>query len=129
MISVGTAGEGRMKVTEENTALAWGSGTLPVLATPAMILLIEETASECLQPFLQEGESTVGTVLDIKHSAASVIGSDVFCKVEITDIDRSRIIMSVRVWDSGGEVGSGIHERFVVNNEKFMAKATLRIER
>jgi predicted thioesterase len=64
MISEGIIGEGKMKVAEEDTAVKWGSGSLPVFATPAMILLIERTASECLSPLLKEGESTVGTRLD-----------------------------------------------------------------
>jgi len=126
MISVGTAGEERIKVTEENTALKLGSGTLPILATPAMIMLIEKTASECLRPFLQEGESTVGTSLNVKHSAASPVGSDVFCKVDVIEVDRSRIVFNVKVWDNGGEVGSGTHERFMVNNERFMKRAASR---
>lgn len=126
MIPVGTAAEGNMAVTEENTAANWGSGTLPVLATPAMILLVERTAAECLQPFLEEGESTVGASLDIKHSAPSVVGSEVFCRAEVVGVDRSRIVFSVRVWDSGGEVGSGKHERFLINSAKFMEKANSR---
>jgi predicted thioesterase len=128
MISERIVGEGRMKVTEEDTAASWGSGSLPVLATPAMILLIERTASECLQPLLKEGESTVGTRLDIKHSAPSVIGSEVFCSVELIERDRSKTIFSVTVWDSAGEVGRGRHERFVVENAKFMAGAVSRTD-
>ena len=128
MIPEGIAGEGRMKVTDEDTAAEWGSGTLPVLATPAMILLIERTASECLRPLLQEGESTVGTHLDIRHTAASAVGAEVFCRVELVETDRSKLIFNVMVWDSAGEVGSGRHERFLVKNEKFMAKTVARTE-
>ena len=128
MISEGITGEGRMKVTEADTAFEWGSGALPVLATPAMILFIERTASECLRPFLQEGESTVGTSLEIKHSAPSTVGSEVFCRVELTEADRARMVFDVKVWDSAGEVGSGKHERFLVNNEKFMKRAGSRTE-
>lgn len=126
MIPKGTIGAGRMEVTEENTALSWGSGTLPVLATPAMILLIEKTASECLLPLLKEGESTVGTRLDIKHSAPSAVGSEVFCKAEVIETDRSKIVFDIKVWNSAGEVGAGRHERFLVDNAKFMAMAASR---
>ncbi|MCL2031884.1 MAG: thioesterase family protein [Methanomassiliicoccaceae archaeon] len=128
MVSEGMVREGMMKVTEENTALNMGSGTLSVFATPAMILLIERTASECLMPSLKEGESTVGTYLDIKHSAPSIAGSEIFCRVELVETDRSRMVFDVKVWDSAGEVGSGRHERFVVNNSKFMARAVSRKE-
>ena len=126
MIPVGITGEGRMKVTDENTAMSWGSGTLPVLATPVMILFIEKTASECLRPFLGSDESTVGTYLDIRHSSPSVVGSEVFCKAEVTETDRSKIVFDIKVWDSAGEVGSGKHERFLVDNAKFMARAASR---
>jgi len=126
MIPLGITHQGSMKVTDGNTAASWGSGTLPVLATPAMILLIEKTAVECLSPLLREGESTVGISMDIKHSAPSAVGSEIFCRVELVETDRSRLVFDVRVRDSAGEVGSGRHERFLVNNEKFMTKALSR---
>ncbi|MDR2698391.1 MAG: thioesterase family protein [Candidatus Methanoplasma sp.] len=123
MIPEGMIGEGKMKVAEEDTAAKWGSGSLPVFATPAMILLIERTASECSLPLLKEGESTVGTRLDIRHTAPSVIGSEIYCRVELTGTDRSRLTFDVKVSDRAGEVGSGRHERFIVSNEKFMTTA------
>jgi predicted thioesterase len=126
MVSEGITHEGRMKVTEENTAAKLGSGYLPVFATPAMILFIESTAAECVRPLLKEGESTVGTHLDIKHSAPSLAGSEIFCRVVLEKVDRSRLVFDVKVWDSAGEVGSGKHERFIINNEKFMARAAER---
>ncbi|MCL2333256.1 thioesterase family protein [Candidatus Methanoplasma termitum] len=129
MISVGITNEASMTVTKDNTALALVSGAIDVFATPAMISLIEKTATECLQQRLSEGESSVGTYLEIKHSAPSVIGSEVFCKVEITEIDRSRIVFDVKVWDAAGEVGSGRHDRFLVNKERFMKKAVARAEK
>ncbi len=123
MISEGTSKEGRMVVTKEDLASSFGSGGLPVLATPIMILLIERTAVECLMPLLKEGESTVGISVDVRHTAPSVVGSEVSCKVEVEEVDRSRIVFKIRVWDSAGEVGSGKHERFIVNDSKFMEKA------
>ncbi|MDR1404893.1 MAG: thioesterase family protein [Candidatus Methanoplasma sp.] len=128
MISEGIIGEGEIKVTCGDTAAAWGSGVLPVFATPAMILLIEKTASECLMPLLREGESTVGTLLEIKHSAPSAVGSEVRCRVEVVSVDRSKILFDVRVRDSAGEIGSGRHERFLVSNEKFMSSANARLD-
>lgn len=128
MITEGMTNEGRLSVTEDDTAASWGSGKLPVLATPAMILLIERTASECLQPLLKEGESTVGTSLDIRHTAPSAVGSEVFCRVKLVTADRSRMVFDVKIWDSAGEVGSGKHERFLVNNENFMKRAVSRSE-
>jgi len=129
MIQEGTACVARIEVTEELTAENMGSGMLPVFATPAMILFIETTASDCVKKFLREGESTVGSLLEIKHSAPSVVGTEVFCKAEIIKVDGPKILFEIRVWDLGGEVGHGRHERFLINNEKFMKKAASRTEK
>ena len=127
MLNVGIKGTKTEKVMEENTAEAVGSGTLPVYATPMMIALIEATASQSVAPFLEEGKSTVGTHLDIAHSAPSPIGIEVTCETELIEIDRRRLVFSVVVKDSAGEVGSGKHERFIVDNEKFLSKAESRL--
>ena len=112
-----------MEVTDAVTAAAVGSGTLPVFATPAMIALIEATASGSVAPFLEEGTSTVGTRLDVAHTAATPVGMEVVCATELVEVDRRRLVFRVSVSDSKGEVGSGTHERFVVDDAKFMAKA------
>jgi Predicted thioesterase len=123
MIKIGMVNEKTAWVTRENTAEAMGSGTLPVFATPTMILLMEQTASECVAPYLQEGESSVGTSLNVKHTAPTLVGSEVRCRAELTEIDRSKLVFRVSVCDRTGEIGSGTHERFIVKAEKFMAKA------
>ena len=123
MITVGMSAEKVLSVKEEDTAKAWGSGTLPVLATPKMILLVEETATE-----LPEGDTTVGTLVDVKHVSASPVGSEVRCRVEVVEVDRARIRFSVSVTDAFGDVGTGVHERFVVHSEKFMAKAQAKLQ-
>lgn len=128
MVSVGIVKEKTSKVMNENTAMAWGSGTLPVYATPAMILLIEETASESVASFLQEGETTVGTLLDIKHTSASPIGVQILCRTELIEVDRARLRFKVEVFDPKGEIGNGFHERFIVRSEKFMIKAKSKLE-
>lgn len=128
MISVGISNEKRLVVTEKDTASAWGSGTLPVLATPKMILLIEETASAAVAGELPEGDTTVGTLVDVKHVSASPVGSEVVCKVEVIEVDRARIRFSVSVTDKFGDVGTGFHERFVVHSDKFMSRANSKLE-
>ena len=77
---------------------------------------------------LDEGSSTVGTHLDIAHSAASPVGIEVTCETELVEVDRRRLVFSVVVRDSVGEVGSGTHERFIVDNSKFMSKANSKLE-
>lgn len=128
MLSIGIKGEKTVEVTESNTAEALGSGTLKVFATPAMIALIEATASESVAPLLEEGSSTVGTHLDVAHSSATPVGMSATCVTELVDVDRRRLVFSVRVTDAKGEIGSGTHERFVVDNAKFMSKAESKLQ-
>ncbi|MCQ2079093.1 MAG: thioesterase family protein [archaeon] len=128
MISVGISGEKKLLVTDKDTAEAWGSGTLPVLATPKMILLVEETASAAVADDLPEGDTTVGTLVDIKHVSASPVGTEVTCRVEVIEVDRARIRFQVSVTDRFGDVGTGVHERFVVHSDKFMAKANTKLQ-
>ena len=128
MLDTGIRGEKTVEVTPENTAEALGSGTLPVFATPAMIALIEATASESVAPHLDEGSSTVGTHLDVAHSAATPVGMSVTCVTELVEIDRRRLVFRVTVTDGKGEIGSGTHERFVVDNAKFMSKAQSKLQ-
>ncbi len=126
MLSTGIKGAQSVTVDEERTAEYMGSGDLPVFATPAMIALIERTASESVRPYLELGSSTVGTRLDVSHISATPIGMTVVCETELVEIDRRRLVFSVRVYDSEGDVGTGNHERFVVDSARFMEKAELK---
>lgn len=123
MLKTGLTGEQTLKVTEELTAKAMGSGELPVLATPAMIALIEETAWKSVAPELEEGQGTVGTRIDIAHVSATPVGLTVTCYTELIEIDRRRLVFKVEVSDDTGKIGEGTHERFIVNNERFLTKA------
>ncbi len=122
-MKTGIKGKLERLVTEELSAKAMGSGELDVFATPAMVALIEETAWRSVAGELDEGCGTVGTKLDIAHTAATPLGMKVTCETELTAIDRRKLVFSVRVYDEAGEVGSGTHERFIVDNAKFQAKA------
>ena len=123
LIPVGTKGRAEDVVRTENTAQAMGSGTLPVFATPAMTALMEKAAWTSLAPYLQEGESTVGTKLEITHDSASPIGIKVWAESEVTAVDGRRIVLNVAAYDEKGRIGQGVHERFVISNERFLAKA------
>lgn len=128
MLDVGVKGSSTVIVDEGNTALAIGSGTLRVFATPAMIALVESTASRSVAPFLDEGSSTVGTHLDVAHTSATPVGMEVVCETELIEVDRRRLVFSVVVRDAAGEIGGGTHERFIVDNAKFMSKAESKLE-
>ena len=124
MIEVGMKGSAETVVTLDNTAKAFTSGALEVFATPAMISLMEETCWKMVQPELEEGLGTVGTKVNVSHMAPSAIGMTILCEATIIEIDGRKITFEVICSDENGMIGMGTHERFIINNEKFMAKAT-----
>lgn len=128
MVEAGIKGCRTVMVTEDNTAAAVGSGTLRVFATPMMIALIEATASNSVSDALDEGQSTVGTRLDVAHSAATPVGMEVTCETELVEVDRRRLVFRAVVRDAAGEIGSGTHERFIVDDAKFMSKAESKLQ-
>ena len=123
MITVGMSNEKSVWVELKNTAVSMGSGTLPVFATPAMILLAEQAASECLIPELQDGESSVGILVNMKHTSPSLVRAKVTCRVEVKEVDRARVVFDVVVSDDHGVIGTGAHERFIIKADRFMSKA------
>ncbi len=123
MLETGIKGEQSVEVVYENTATAVGSGVLRVFATPCMLALMEKTACESIEPELEEGWGSVGTEVKIRHLAATPIGMTVRCETELVEVDGRRLVFNVRAYDDAGLIGDGSHERFLVNNEKFQAKA------
>lgn len=123
MLELHIKGTAALEVTDKVTAAAVGSGMLPVFATPSMIALIEKAAAESVAPQLEAGTTTVGTRLDVAHTAATPVGMTVRAVTELIEIDGRRLIFTIQAFDDAGEIGSGTHERFIVNAEKFLAKA------
>ena len=123
MLQLGIKGKQTIVVTPAQTAAYYGSGALEVFATPAMVALLEETAWRSVQPYLEEGQATVGTRVDIRHLAATPLGGKVTCESELVEIDRRRLVFKVTVTDEKTKVGEGSHERFVIQSEKFLAAA------
>ena len=103
-----------------------GSGSLPVFATPMMAALMEEAACNAIAPFLSEGETTVGTKLDISHDAATPEGLTVTATAEITGVSGREISYHVTAEDGVGVIGSGTHKRFLVDADRFLNKAQKR---
>lgn len=116
-------------VTTEMTARIMGSGTLDVLATPSMIALIEETAWKSVASELEPGMASVGTNLKIDHLAPTPVGMKVRCETELKEVDGRKLIFEVNVYDEKGLVGKGTHERFIINEEKFLAKANSKLNK
>ena len=126
---IGLRGQAETAVTERNTAAAMGSGLLPVFATPAMLALMEQAAASSVQPCLAEGESSVGTRLEVSHLAATPIGLSVRAESELVEIDRRRLVFIVRAWGGDELIGEGRHERFVIQTRRFMEKALAKAEK
>ena len=121
-IELGLKGRCESLVTPERTATAVGSGLVPVFATPYMVALMENAASDSLIPYLAPGESSVGTHLNISHSSATPVGLKVWAESVVTAVEGRKVTCEVRAYDERGEIGSGVHERFLIQAEKFMAK-------
>ena len=123
MLTAGIKGREETIVSEANSAKTMGSGTLNVFATPAMTALMEETAWKSVAPYLEEGCGTVGTELRVKHLAATPVGLIVTARTELIAVEGRKLVFKVEVFDQTGKIGEGEHERFIVANEKFFAKA------
>lgn len=123
MLQPGIKAEKSLTVTDSNTAKTMGSGTLDVFATPAMVALIEQTAYTSIESELEPGWGSVGTSLNIQHLSATPVGMTVTATTELVEVDRRRLVFHAEVYDEKGLVGKGTHERFLVENEKFQAKA------
>ena len=122
MIAIGLKGHLEQTVTEEVTADRIGSGLVKVFATPMMIALIEQTCNESVVPYLDEGQGTVGTHVDVSHCAATPVGMRVWCDSELVEVDRRRLVFDVKAYDECGLIGEGRHERFIIDSAKFQAK-------
>ena len=122
MIKIGIIGEVKDIVNENNIAKTLRSGELRVYATPAMVALMEEAAYKSIQSELEDGKGTVGTVMNIKHIDSTPIGMEVTAKSELIEVDRRRLVFKVEAFDERGKIGECIHERFIIDNEKFQIK-------
>ncbi|MBQ3211853.1 MAG: thioesterase family protein [Oscillospiraceae bacterium] len=121
-METGIKGRAEVLVSYENTAAKAGSGDQLVFATPWMIGLMEEAAQTSVLPYLEEGQATVGTHLDVSHDAATPIGMKVWAESELIAVEGRKLVFNVSAYDECGLIGKGTHERFIINKEKFMAR-------
>jgi hypothetical protein len=126
-MNAGIKGYKEVTVTKELTAISLGSGDLEVYATPAMIALMEETASESVKPRLEVGQGSVGTCIAIKHLAATPIGMRVRCESELVEVDGRRLVFHITAYDEKDKIGEGTHERFIISNDKFQSKVNSKL--
>lgn len=122
MVVIGTKGRMETVVNDGNTAKFVGSGALDVFATPNMIALMEQAAQASVAPWLEEGQGTVGTKINVTHDAATPLGMKVWAESELVEVDRRRLVFEVAAYDECGLIGKGTHERFIIQNDKFLEK-------
>lgn len=109
-------------VTDQNTAMAYGSGGVSVYATPAMIGLMENASLSAVDPHLPEGMATVGTRLEVSHLTATPVGMKVRAEAELLEVEGKRLLFKVVAYDEKEKIGEGIHERFIIKLDKFLSK-------
>jgi len=111
-------------ITDADSAATLGSGSLAVFATPAMILLMELAAHNAVQDALPEGTTTVGTLVNVQHLAATPVGKKVSATATLVAIDGRKLTFEVEAVDENGVIGKGVHERAIIDIQRFMSKLT-----
>jgi fluoroacetyl-CoA thioesterase len=115
-IPLGAKGSFTLVVASEHLANRFKDAILPpVLATPIMVMMMENAALNAVRTHLEPGESALGTVIDIRHLAATPLGQHVTAEAEVTEVDGRRIVFAVTAHDEVEEIGRGTHERMVVD--------------
>ena len=109
-------------VEYKDTAKAVASGLAEVFATPSMIALMENAAYSAVQGELEPGQSTVGISINAKHTAATPMGMKVWAKATLVETDRKRLVFDIEAFDEKEQIGTARHERFIIDEEKFMQK-------
>lgn len=116
----GLTGTAEAVVSETNTAVAMGSGVVPVYATPAMAALMEAAAVNALEGALPEDQTSVGVYLDVQHLAATPVGVAVRAEARLTAVEGRRLTFRVSAFDASEQIGVGTHQRAIVTTERFL---------
>ena len=121
-IDVGLTGESQRVVDEATLASAWGSGTVEVFSTPAMVALMEEAAVAALAKVMPAGLTSVGIYLEVHHLAATPPGLDVRARATVTLVEGRTVTLEVEASDSQETIGRGLHRRVIVDKARFMQR-------
>jgi fluoroacetyl-CoA thioesterase len=124
----GRTGTASLRVEERHTAMAVGSGSEPVFATPMMAALLEAAAVNCLADGLPSTETTLGVHLELDHIAATPVGHDVIATAELTAVDGRKLTFRAEIRDESEMIGRGTHVRVVVDRQKFAEKLQLKLK-
>ncbi len=111
-------------VSADDAATKWGSGLLPVFSTPALVGLMEATAVQALEGHIQPGQTSVGTHMDVRHLAATPVGMKVRTSAVLIVVEGRKLTFKIQAWDEVEMIGEASHERFVVDEDRFMTRVT-----
>lgn len=119
-IPIGATGSFTLVVQPDHLASRFKDATLPaILATPVMIMIMENAALNAIKPYLGAGESALGTRVDVRHLAATPVGRQVTGEATVSAVDGRRIEFTITARDGTEEIGSGTHERMVISLARF----------
>ena len=118
----GLQAELRHTVTDADSAAHWGSGLVPVFSTPALVGLMESAAVAALNGRLAPGQTTVGARIDVRHLAATPIGMQVHARAELKRVEGRKLVFKIQAWDAVELIGEADHERFVIDEVRFLAR-------
>ncbi len=119
----GVVGKAQHQVTPDTFASRWGNPGVEVLATPVVVGWLEDAAIRAVQPYLEPGQVSVGTMVSMKHLAATPSGMTVQASATVKVVEGRRIVFTVEAHDDKEKIAEGEHERFIVNQAKFMERA------
>ncbi len=119
MLQAGLRGRAELIVGEQHLASAVGSGLVPVFSTPMLIALLENAAVDALRPVLREGQTSVGTRLDVRHLAPTPPGMRVRAFAELVRVEGRVLTFNVWAEDETEKIGEGVHERAVIDRARF----------
>jgi len=128
-LTIGLKAETEITVSEADTAARWGSGLVPVYSTPALVGQMENTAVVALTSHLPAGQTTVGGRIDIRHLAPTPVGMKVRAVAELTGVEGRKLVFRIEAWDEVEKVGEALHERFVIDETKFMERVQAKFRR
>lgn len=122
MVEKGLTATSQTVVSKELTALVMGSGDMEVFATPAMVALMENAAMKAVAEALPAGSTTVGSEMNCSHIKPSKVGATVTATAVLTEVEGRKLTFTVGAKDNDGIIGEGVHIRFIVDRERFLAR-------
>jgi len=119
----GLTGKVEKRVAEDDTAVRWGSGLVPVFGTPSLVGLMENAAVEALKGHLPAERTSVGGHMDVRHLAPTPVGMHVRARAELVEVDGQRLVFTIEAWDDAERIGEASHTRFVIEQQRFLERA------